>query len=99
MDRLGQLLGFLGALDPRLLKLGELLLGNEVDWTDPLALSGQPFEQSRLSVRVHDFGRVEAKLLRQTLRQAFEPLEADARIFGTPRLLRLRPSSRGRTAL
>ena len=48
MDRLGQLLGLLGALGARGVELGQLLLGDEIDRTDPLALRGQPFERRRL---------------------------------------------------
>ena len=48
MDRLGQLLRLLGALDPRLVELGKFLLGDEIDRPDPLALGRQPLELRRL---------------------------------------------------
>jgi hypothetical protein len=87
VDRLGQLLRLLRAPDPRFLDLGKLLLGDQVDRPDPLALGGQLLEQGGLGIWIGDDLRIEADLLRKPLRNALEPLQSNASIFGPPRLL------------
>ena len=97
MDRLGQLLGFLGAFGPRLVELGELLFGDEIDRADPLALGGQALERRRFRLGIAQLVRVEAELLGQPLRHAFELLDAGMREFRAARLLRF-GARRGRGA-
>src|SRR5437868_14509075 len=63
MDRLSQRLGFLGALGTGGVELGQLLLGNQVDEPDPLALGYLPFGRPRFLVCIALLVTVEAKLL------------------------------------
>ena len=89
VDRLGQLLGFVRPLGPAVVELGELLLGDEVDRSDPLAFGGQPLERRGFRVRVARLVGIEAELLGQALGHAFEPLDAAMGQLGAARLLRL----------
>src|SRR5437764_15418234 len=70
MDRLSQLLGFLGALGTGGVELGQLLLGNQAYGPDPLALGYQPFERPRFFVWIAMPFIVDAKLLPQSPRHA-----------------------------
>jgi len=50
--------------------------------TDPLALGGQPFELRGFGVRVAHFSGIETELVGQSLRHAFEALDAGSCEFG-----------------
>jgi hypothetical protein len=68
MDRLGQLLGFLGALARGCVELGKLLLGDQIDRADALALGGEALERRGFSSR-RGSRRVERQRLGQALGQ------------------------------
>ena len=91
VDCLGQLFRFLGALDACFVELGQLLLGDEIDRADALALGRQPLQQCRLRFRIDALAFVEAELFGQPLRQALEPFEADPSIFGAAGFLTFGP--------
>ena len=88
VDRLGQFLALPRRPWCGFVELGQLLLGDQVDRADPFALGGQALEAGLLLLGIGELGGVEAELLRQQRRRAFEPLEADAGIFGAAGFLR-----------
>ena len=84
MDRLGQLLGLLGALGPAFVELGQLLLGDQVDRADPLALGGQAFERVNdhfrsLFTTLFEGGQAHLELV-----ESDDPLEAGLEIMAQP---------------
>ncbi len=99
VDRLGQLVGFLGTLCPGCVELGELRFRDQVDRADPLPFRGQPFERGCFLVGVARFVGVEAELFRKALGDDFELLERRSSELGAARLLGLGSSRRGRAPL
>jgi len=68
--------------------------GDEVHWAYALALSREALERCGLLVRIARLVGIEAKLLRQALRNDFEFLDGLSRELGTSRLLRFRSRTR-----
>ena len=94
VDRLLQLVALGGAGQAAVFQLGQLLLGDEVDRSQPLALGGHAVETGFLRLGIVELAGVEAEPLGQQRRRAFELLAALPGELGAAGFLRLGAGNR-----